>query len=144
MRYCSLILLCGALYALSCQKDEDPNNLDLSNKPLSTVKRYTEGRFTLLFSKGGFFGMTIHFNDRGYNLVNDQFTWIVADTVLLTSKAEWESTTDINTNKPVYMLKYKNSYGTYESLAVLRIDSGRLVMSSNAIDGADYYFQKKP
>jgi len=143
MRYLPFLLFSMMLQTAACKKDKEPENIDLSNSPLATVKSYAEGNFTLLFIKGGFSGGTRYYNDRGYTLVNDQFTWIVADTVQSTSPAEWLLTKDIETGKSVYALQYKNRYGTYESFAVLRIDSGRLVMSTNGFDGGTFYFRKK-
>jgi hypothetical protein len=131
------------LYTTACKKDKKPENIDLAETPLPTVKKHVEGRFALLFIKGGFSGETRYYNDRGYNLVNDQFTWIVADTVQVTSPAVWFLTKDIETGKSVYALQYQNPYGTYESFAVLRIDSGRLVMSTNGFDGGTFYFKRK-
>jgi hypothetical protein len=144
MRYVTLILLCSTLQITSCKKDKKPENIDLADAHLATVKKYAEGRFSLLFIKGGFSGGTRYYNDRGYNLVNDQFTWIVADTIQMTSTTEWFLTKDIETGKSVYAIKYQNQYGTDESLAVLRVDSGRLVMSSNGFDGGTFYFSRKP
>lgn len=143
MRYLPFLLLGAILQTTACKKDKEPENIDLSNKPLATVKSYAQGNFTLLFIRGGFSGGTMYYNDRGYSLIGDQFTWIVADTVQSTSQAEWLLTNDLETGRPVYALQYKNRYGTYESLAVLRIDSGRLVMSTNGFDGGVFYFRKK-
>ena len=143
MRFLPLILLSTMLQTMACKKDKKPENIDLADAPLATVKKYAEGRFSLLFIKGGFNGGTRYYNDRGYHLINDEFTWIVADTVQLTSPAEWLLTKDIETGKSVYALQYQTPYGTSESFAVLRIDSGRLVMSSNGFDGGTFYFTRK-
>lgn len=144
MRFYPLILLSAILLTTACKKDQKPENIDLSNSSLATVKKYAEGSFSLLFIKGGFSGGTRYYNDRGYHLADDRFTWIVADTVQVNSPAEWFLTSDIETGRSVYALQYRNRYGGSESFAVLRIDSGRLVMSSNGFDGGTFYFRKKP
>ena len=138
----SILLLCCLI---QCKK-EVPLNLFLYNQPLKTIQHYIQGKWRLVYGKGGISSntmiycdkCTIEFTSTNRVLVTNEDGIFLSDTTI-----QWIR--DIGTytyGDSTYLMKFYDKYGYPSVYVIERIYYDTLIYHDNSADPVFYHYVK--
>jgi len=134
-----MLLICFT----QCKNDNEEllHNIVLYNQPLSTIQKYTKGKWKLEYIYGG---ISVHKSistHNSYMTINSDYIIMGDDSrgIVVNSPITWVKT-DIGSNNFTYLLTYQSS-PEYDFIYQIKNDT-LVVRDYNLSDGYDYYYTK--
>ena len=129
-----------------CKNDNEEllHNVVLYNQPLSTIKKYINGKWKLEYIYGGFSSHKEIETHHSYMIINsdhitmgDDSRGIVVDTTIV-----WERT-DIGTKDYTYLMSFSWSGSLWPDYQIIdQIKNDTLIVRDYVSDGYDNYYTK--
>lgn len=146
LKICAFVLL-FTLMGSGCKKDDTtPTNVILYDKPLETIQRYIQGKWKLVYSKGGFCGTCKYYYDNSFIEFTSNNRVLVPKydgTYLTDTTIEWVR--DIGTytnNDSTFLMKFYDKYGNPNVYVIEQIYYDTLIYHDNSSDAMFYHYVK--
>jgi len=138
----TFILLCCVI---QCKKDA-PLNIVLYNQPLKTIQHYIQGKWRLVYGKGGISSNTMIYCDKCFIEFTSTNRVLVPNedgTFLTDTTIQWIR--DIGTytyGDSTYLMKFYDKYGYPNIYVIDKIYYDTLIYHDNSADPVFYHYVK--
>jgi len=136
-----LLIFCIA----ECKKDDEPTNIVLYNKPLSTIQHYIQGKWKFVYGKGGICGSCLHYCDNCFIEFTSDNKFI-SNTYAITSDTttiHWVRDIGTWTNNDFHFLMTVSDHQFFSLVYFIeRICNDTLIYHDNSSDAIFYHFIK--
>lgn len=139
--YCTL-LVSFVLYFSSCKKSTkiDALNITLWNKPLDTIKFYTNGKWKLIYSYGGFSPTKYYADSTYWEFINgSSLVQKKNNTIVFNDNIDWVRYAYRGTDSS-YLIVFQTSFSV--PLTAIEIKNDTLILRAYSADGFDHFLIK--
>ncbi len=139
-----IIVLCFTNCKKNADKPIDKSNIILYDKPLSVIQQCIQGKWELIYAKGGFTGNYIkYFNDEFWQFGNNKIAIIDSGSVFIDTTIQWKKAPlTFDRSQNTYTLNFYDRYSSPHVLYIERIKNDTLSIADYGLDGFGYYFTK--
>jgi hypothetical protein len=142
----SFIFLLLSLMEAGCKKDDKtPTNIILYDKPLKTIQHHIQGKWKLVYGKGGFCGTCKYYCDNCFT----EFTLdnkIISKSFIITTDTttiRWVRGIGTYTNNDsTYLMTFKDKQGIPWVYVIEQIYNDTLIYHDNSSDDMFYHYVK--
>lgn len=145
-KFCFLLVTC--LCFSDCKKKPqepiDKSNIVLYDKPLSVIQECIQGKWELMYAKGGFTGNYIqYYHDEFWEFSNNNIAITDSGLVYIDTTIQWKKDPiTFNPGQTTYTLNYNDRANYPHKYYVERINHDTLSIVDYGFDGFGYYFTK--
>lgn len=137
-----MLLICFT----QCKNDNEEllHNIVLYNKPLKTIQHYIQGKWKLVYGKGGISSNTMYYCDTCFiEFTSDNK--VISNSVAITEATTILWIKDIGTytnNESTYLMTFNDNQGVPWVYVIDRIDNDTLIYHDNSSDAIFYHYIK--
>lgn len=142
----SAFVLLFALIGAGCKKDgKTPTNIILYNKPLKTIQHYIQGKWKLVYGKGGICSTCKYYRDNCFTEFTLDNRIISKSFIITTDTTTIRWVRDIGTytnNDSTYLMTFKDKQGVPWVYLIEQIYNDTLIYHDNSADAMFYHYVK--
>lgn len=138
--YCLLIT---PLWFNSCKKSHTPINITLYDKPLSVIQQNIQGKWKLIYGKGGIATVTQYYHDNFWEFNDDRIKIASSGSIVADTTINWDYNIGTYTNgDSTFLLNFYDKVNVPWVYVVERIYNDTLILHDNSSDAFFYHFIK--
>ncbi len=136
-----------SLCVISCKKNNtipvDRLNIVLYDKPLSVIRQYIQGKWQLIYGKGGIATTTQYYYNNFWEFNDDSLRILGDNNVRVDTAIHWIYNLGTFTNgDSTYIMNFRDKLGYIYDYVVDQIYNDTLILHEDASDAYFYHFIK--
>lgn len=140
-KFCFVLIIC---FCFACKKNVARLNIVLYDKPLPTIRQYIQGKWQLIYGKGGISATNIQYYHNIWWEFNDDRIKILGDGLIyVDTTVQWNYDLGTYTNgDSTFLMKFYNNQYVPSVYVTDRIYNDTLILHDNSSDAVFYHFIK--
>jgi len=144
IKFCFFMLTAFCL--CYCKKSNVPSNglnIVLYNQPLSVIQQHIQGKWQLLYSKGGVATITQYYHNKFWEFDNDHVRFLDNNNLRVDTSIRWiHSDAAYTYRDSTYIMNFNDKLGYIYNYVVDRISNDTLILHEDASDAFFYRLVK--
>ena len=147
----SLVAVLFLIGWTGCEKEDESQNIILYDKPLDVIQSHIQGKWELVYEKGGYAANSIHYYDNSYMEITPDNRAIITfdDVVYIDAIIKWTKVGPYEWVKwspgkytDTYLMEFNDRREYPYCFVVDNIHNDTLTIYDNAFDAVFYYYIK--